>query len=295
MCGGTRRPAPASFAAQGLSPRVRGNPLSICPLANPLRSIPACAGEPRGQLCNGVAAEVYPRVCGGTRLVLLPSSGGGGLSPRVRGNRLRLPPLPAAEGSIPACAGEPPRRGRVVSEVGVYPRVCGGTGLMAVTVMLAMGLSPRVRGNLDAGADAGQGMRSIPACAGEPIAAMSSSVSVKVYPRVCGGTLADSPLTAGSPGLSPRVRGNQRRHPGPDDRIRSIPACAGEPLAVAVGVNVFRVYPRVCGGTRATCSARCAMTGLSPRVRGNPAGSGPPHPGRRSIPACAGEPVPAGR
>ena len=50
-----------------------------------------------------------------------------------------------------------------------------------------------------------------------------------VYPRVCGGTdlLTDEALDR--VGLSLRVRGNRG---GPDflrHRVRSIPACAGEP------------------------------------------------------------------
>ena len=50
----------------GLSPRVRGN------LGNGVNvnlgggSIPACAGEPNGGKQPSGAAEVYPRVCGGT-------------------------------------------------------------------------------------------------------------------------------------------------------------------------------------------------------------------------------------
>ena len=35
----------------------------------------------------------------------------------------------------------------------------------------------------------------------------------------------------------------------------------------------------------------CRYSGLSPRARGNPAGSAPSSPPSRSIPACAGEPV----
>ena len=64
VCGGTRRPAAA--AAKGLSPRVRGNLKRSWGPAVWLRSIPACAGEPRPYAGNLNAYEVYPRVCGGT-------------------------------------------------------------------------------------------------------------------------------------------------------------------------------------------------------------------------------------
>ena len=121
----------------GLSPRVRGNPLQLCPNSScrKIRSIPACAGEPHLQplqtlqvksrsipACAGEPFRwgsrakdhngVYPRVCGGT-----PTR-----------------PLHEAEfsaaRSIPACAGEPSlecgiRYQRLKRRV--YPRVCGGT------------------------------------------------------------------------------------------------------------------------------------------------------------------------
>ena len=50
-----------------------------------------------------------------------------GLSPRVRGNRLRCTAQAATSGSIPARAGEP-RGYRFVTVFNrVYPRACGGT------------------------------------------------------------------------------------------------------------------------------------------------------------------------
>ena len=52
-------------------------------------------------------------------------------------------------------------------------------------------------------------MRSIPACAGEPIPCLTYAGCVTVYPRVCGGTRMSSKGLTHSRGLSPRVRGNQ--------------------------------------------------------------------------------------
>ena len=73
----------------------------------------------------------------------------------------------------------------------------------------------------------------------------------------------------------------------------SIPACAGEPQGGLRPPCTKWVYPRVCGGTSA-CHARCTRaTGLSPRVRGNLPDTQHPQAGNRSIPACAGEPLPS--
>ena len=80
MCFCPRRPA------RGLSPRVRGNLLQATRADQRLRSIPACAGEPRPAVLERYPEPVYPRVCGGTRSARLGWSGWAGLSPRVRGN-----------------------------------------------------------------------------------------------------------------------------------------------------------------------------------------------------------------
>ena len=70
----------------------------------------------------------------------------------------------------------------------------------------------------------------------------------------------------------------------------SIPAPAGEPDGVVARGLVDEVYPRACGGTSLSLCSLSLSSGLSPRLRGNPAlpvrWSGPPG----SIPAPAGEP-----
>ena len=94
-----------------------------------------------------------------------------------------------AGGSIPACAGEPESWTPIETEEEVYPRVCGGTTCVAGSTRAARGLSPRVRGNPDGRRGRRCGQRSIPACAGEPVAVALRASVVGVYPRVCGGTL----------------------------------------------------------------------------------------------------------
>ena len=47
----------------------------------------------------------------------------------------------------------------------------------------------------------------------------------------------------------------------------------------------------MCGGTQAKINGGATMTGLSPRVRGNPQLDLALLPLDRSIPACAGEPI----
>ena len=107
VCGGTRYAGKAKRIATGLSPRVRGNRHSEFLSFNQCRSIPACAGEPIWWKWPSPFLAVYPRVCGGTVVKLFEIRFRFGLSPRVRGNRIRRPSGLATSRSIPACAGEP--------------------------------------------------------------------------------------------------------------------------------------------------------------------------------------------
>ena len=93
-------------------------------------------------------------------------------------------------------------------------------------------------------------------------------------------------------GLSPRVRGNRRSACSHSHQDGSIPACAGNPARPDAQHVLYRVYPRVCGGTQRVVLPARPLSGLSPRVRGNHAleRDGRVHDG--SIPACAGEPAP---
>ncbi len=290
MCGGTTLYHPVPPCTTGLSPRVRGNPLTSRAAGAALRSIPACAGEPVRQADGPPADAVYPRVCGGTLIGTAMVGIGLGLSPRVRGNLVAGDCCNAVERSIPACAGEPDPAVTLVDPFWVYPRVCGGTVSRSWEYTGEGGLSPRVRGNLGDAHRIGPDVRSIPACAGEPRRGMMLRGMMRVYPRVCGGTPSSPGRCQSSMGLSPRVRGN-RSPPGPSPVLRgSIPACAGEPVFSRVSFVIHKVYPRVCGGTTAPASQNRQRAGLSPRVRGNPR---VPLNGTlelRSIPACAGEP-----
>ena len=216
--------------------------------------------------------------------------------------------------SIPACAGEPPRRTGHCPGAAVYPRVCGGTLDVVASRVVIRGLSPRVRGNLLPVQYREYLRRSIPACAGEPRAGPTPRKRMPVYPRVCGGTLGLGLGLWTLQGLSPRVRGNLYRVPAQRDQVGSIPACAGNPrkrfhhpslpgsIPACAGEpgpwlsfkTMMPVYPRVCGGTRRRLRRTPGERGLSPRVRGNPSWSASMRSYSRSIPACAGEPSGSG-
>ena len=168
VCGGTTGLAASICESSGLSPRVRGNHGSSAAPGTPAGSIPACAGEPVYVGKAFTPTGVYPRVCGGTQPSNRNGPGRTGLSPRVRGNLVRLAVGVGRVGSIPACAGEPIMLSFSLDEGEVYPRVCGGTQVGHGDIRAVGGLSPRVRGN-PMSMSAATGIRwSIPACAGEP-------------------------------------------------------------------------------------------------------------------------------
>ena len=168
--GGTEPTFNGLFSVEGLSPLARGNPVLGQRRLEPVRPIPACAGEPRPPLRRRGAAWAYPRLRGGTtgsaRLLILKP----GLSPLARGNRLPLPPRWTSWGPIPACAGEPSSRTWVWSACRAYPRLRGGTAVSTWPYTLRRGLSPLARGNPWARMGRGRAFGPIPACAGEPTA-----------------------------------------------------------------------------------------------------------------------------
>ena len=175
--------------------------------------------------------------------------------------------LPA--GSIPACAGKPPRQNQGCTIARVYPRVCGETRPHQNLDERGRGLSPRVRGNLPNRHQKIVPIGSIPACAGKPEMADYQLRPKPVYPRVCGETGGLPTGIAAASGLSPRVRGNLWRLTDRWAQVGSIPACAGKPGTKSAGPPASRVYPRVCGETTWTRNRRRHRRGLSPRVRGN--------------------------
>ena len=112
-----------------------------------------------------------------------------------------------------------------------------------------------------------------------------------VYPRACGGTLPFGISRIPTAGLSPRVRGNRVQKSAVYPVGGSIPARAGEPPGPYAWARQGTVYPRACGGTRASAWCSSAMPGLSPRVRGNPRVGVVQLGYAGSIPARAGEPT----
>ena len=272
MRGGTLTGANSVATGEGRSPRARGNPRSNWRSRSTPGTIPACAGEPTSAI--GVALVV-------SRL---------GRSPRARGNHEAQRRRVRASGTIPACAGEPICAFRAGVCVGDDPRVRGGTVRPTLCVHHAGGRSPRARGNHNFSRAAELAKGTIPACAGEPFCHGSSSLLYGDDPRVRGGTRFGGHTSSGARGRSPRARGNRTRSGVALDRWGTIPACAGEPRSPWRSPCESRDDPRVRGGTMRTGTAKSAISGRSPRARGNLPLEREEVRGIGTIPACAGEP-----
>ena len=214
-CGGTFCNKARALAVCGLSPRVRGNPPIKDGMMPRTRSIPARAGEPPVGRRSFNAMTVYPRACGGTPDQAIVEFISGGLSPRVRGNRLRHRAYPRCAGSIPARAGERCRRCKPATWLGLSPRVRGNSR----TARYAHPVYPRACGGTPSGLARGH----IPARAGEPRRRRPTFPTPKVYVRG-------------------RV-GSNRRRPRAAGGLRSIPARAGEPLGKLI-VSICHHSPR---------------------------------------------------
>ena len=187
VCGGNHHRRSHAAGPRGLSPRVRGKPVTNHVGSLSRRSIPACAGETRSPPPRPCRHTVYPRVCGGNDFPCWLESIWAGLSPRVRG-KLKVGLVYQGRGwSIPACAGETLLASVLLRVVRVYPRVCGGNSHGGPPGLGCLGLSPRVRGKQSPTRHNAGDPGSIPACAGETLSTRIVTDDGGVYPRVCGG------------------------------------------------------------------------------------------------------------
>ena len=120
----------------------------------------------------------------------------------------------------------------IAIKVEVHPRVGGGAKVWQLGRQRDMGPSPRGRGSHLAAVPCPSRSGSIPAWAGEPVEHGPVPFEHEVHPRVGGGAIPSDPVEAIAYGPSPRGRGSlfdvtlHCHSPG------SIPAWAGEPLAI---------------------------------------------------------------
>ena len=231
----------------GSSPRVRGTAeLEMHPVLGH-RFIPACAGNGRRRPTKGGSRSVHPRVCGERQCTYCSRCLRNGSSPRVRGTVVRGLEVSPRHRFIPACAGNGRNRAQVSKRGSVHPRVCGERLKRLDEAFHNFGSSPRVRGTGSISTRASQGVRFIPACAGNGMVPLTRAARCTVHPRVCGERLRRASSCFRSFGSSPRVRGTGEARLYAPPRNRFIPACAGNGDSRTARTGRSPVHPRVCG------------------------------------------------
>ena len=234
--------------------------------------------------------RVYPRPRGEAFHRATRSSPRRGLSPPTRGSQAEHLYGGQRRGSIPAHAGKPSASARSFSASGVYPRPRGEAILERSRTAHPCGLSPPTRGSPDGIRAGGQRDRSIPAHAGKPSMRTLMAPPPTVYPRPRGEATAALMMAAWAAGLSPPTRGSHVHGPLDDKLDGSIPAHAGKPGAVEVGIHIQRVYPRPRGEALEGAKHLPFIDGLSPPTRGSRSAGILHLSFTRSIPAHAGKP-----
>ncbi len=192
-----------------------------------------------------------------------------GRSPHARGSPLGGDDARPHQGSIPACAGEPLGASYLLGAREVDPRMRGGAMQQSLSGRTGEGRSPHARGSR---LPPGQQQRlagSIPACAGEPVRRVLGDAGRWVDPRMRGGAALEVRDSVRSQGRSPHARGSQVSSLGVSARVRSIPACAGEPYPFPPALRATVVDPRMRGGAANGYRLRMVTKGRSPHARGS--------------------------
>ena len=189
--------------------------------------IPAYAGNTSSLRLRWTGGRDHPRVCGEHPLGSPPLGSGSGSSPRMRGTRQGSTAKRAADGIIPAYAGNTFSLLLVLGRRRDHPRVCGEHPLVRRCVPRDPGSSPRMRGTqlfclcrkLSTGI--------IPAYAGNTFYNTSKLLLIRDHPRVCGEHESPASQPLRNSGSSPRMRGTLSDTLGPSVRTGIIPAYAG--------------------------------------------------------------------
>jgi len=148
---------------------------------------------------------------------------------------------------IPAPAGNAAPRRKTRQWKSVHPRACGERGRPAVPLHRLGGSSPRLRGTHYRSLLPFLGFRFIPAPAGNASRSGWIATKTSVHPRACGERSTPPDCRRIADGSSPRLRGTLAGYRDELDRMRFIPAPAGNAKAVEIYAPPIAVHPRACG------------------------------------------------
>ena len=165
---------------------MRGTGAAGLRLFQPLRFIPARAGNRYNQLCQRETLPVHPRSCGEQTIAQKPGQKGFGSSPLVRGTEFDQTGNMTRIRFIPARAGNRKPGESTVKLSSVHPRSCGEQIRERDRPARVSGSSPLVRGTGSWNTGLGLQARFIPARAGNRAMVISVPRASSVHPRSCG-------------------------------------------------------------------------------------------------------------
>ena len=274
--------------ATGSSPRLRGTASLHGRARRGRRFIPAPAGN-RGPWCRSSRrGPVHPRACGEQARRAIIEATWVGSSPRLRGTGHTGDQRGAFERFIPAPAGNRPARRHKTSGATVHPRACGEQMPDSVCRTSVNGSSPRLRGTVFLSVGRYRDTRFIPAPAGNSDEARSFFLRNPVHPRACGEQRSARRTPNHETGSSPRLRGTELEHGSRADRLRFIPAPAGNSVSRSHRYLEASVHPRACGEQHYLDNPLNWADGSSPRLRGTGHANFARATSQRFIPAPAG-------
>ncbi len=214
-----------------------------------------------------------------------------GSSPRMRGKPRWASKTSLIPGIIPAHAGQTDLRGRDFRVKQDHPRACGANCGTPHSKSMYCGSSPRMRGKHEFEIRYAEGLRIIPAHAGQTPLAQHFGPVCADHPRACGANHPVKRAEMVDRGSSPRMRGKRSAHSMRMSTSRIIPAHAGQTgarqrrrrgvAASRVAVRCARI-PRVCRTDTGACDTAAGVDDGS-----RPA---PPRPGTKPTRRHTGQP-----
>ena len=281
--------------AVGSSPRARGtHPIKTRRL-DPLRFIPASAGNTSASSSTEIKPTVHPRERGEHISHLAVATASAGSSPRARGTLGNHGKIDSFRRFIPASAGNTVSWDHPERQQSVHPRERGEHSQNRLIHAEELGSSPRARGTPAVHHPDNRRVRFIPASAGNTCNDAGHDLRDAVHPRERGEhseALGSANVQAGS---SPRARGTREVGRADEGLRRFIPASAGNTARPDGVISLFSVHPRERGEHAAVDHSDDLGSGSSPRARGTPLKFALLTAILRFIPASAGNTLPAFR
>ena len=191
------------------------------------RFIPAHAGNGPTVRATPSTCTVHPRACGERTLCSVAVGLSSGSSPRMRGTGAKRAFRIVECAVHPRACGERGLLDRRCTGAGGSSRACGERSNVGRAASPENGSSPRMRGTGGVIRLAELILRFIPAHAGNGSTGHGSSSTLPVHPRACGERNKNQTQKRPRPGSSPRMRGTDHESRCGRNRIRFIPAHAG--------------------------------------------------------------------